>query len=270
MRRIPFLIVCLAALTAGFTSSARCEVHVALLPADAQVEPYEVFNLQLVVTEAGSAFNAYDITIEFDPSLITFVPRPQSEQEGELMTGACANRIQWFDENNGVITLTYSLLCPGVSVTGPGVLYELQFVAGATPVVTEVHVADVRFANAGILVGPAYPADALVHIGAVTGMPSDGPGVTRSVLHPPFPNPFQSSVQIAFTPGRSGLVRIDVVSVSGRVVQRLTGGEMQAGASRTFTWNGRDEAGLPVAAGVYWVRVLAPDGPFSTRLVKIR
>jgi len=60
------------------------------------------FDLELRVTQAGSAFNGFDADVSFDPSAITFVPlSPTSLQQGSLMTSACGNTFHRFTASAG-------------------------------------------------------------------------------------------------------------------------------------------------------------------------
>ena len=68
------------------------------------------------------------------------------------------------------------------------------------------------------------------------------------------PNPFNPRAKVAFDVPRSGHVGVSVHDMRGRVVRRLVSGDLEAGRHEVI-WNGRDDAGSPVATGVYLVRV---------------
>ena len=75
----------------------------------------------------------------------------------------------------------------------------------------------------------------------------------------PTPNPFVTEVQIPWGDGSAG-----IFDVAGRRI-RLLGRHASAGG--TLIWDGRDDVGRVVPAGVYLVR---PDGPGSAvRVVRI-
>ncbi len=74
-------------------------------------------------------------------------------------------------------------------------------------------------------------------------------------LRPASPNPFAESTAIAYSvPTGGGHVEITVYDVSGRVVRTLTSAWMDAGDG-VAVWDGRDDAGRPVATGVYFARL---------------
>ncbi len=151
---------------------AHADVHFAVRPSLVNVQPGEVFEVELTITETGSAFNGYDAVVGYDPAVLTFQQRPQAQQEGPLMTGACPNRFHDFHAMpaDGILSVTHVLLCAGVSVTGPGVVYRLQFVAGQNNATTSISLLDgTAFYLAGVYVTPVFLENAEVQIGLGTG-----------------------------------------------------------------------------------------------------
>jgi hypothetical protein len=74
------------------------------------------------------------------------------------------------------------------------------------------------------------------------------------------PNPFNPKTALRFELRTAGPARLTVIDVAGRVVRRLVDGPLEAGA-HAAQWDGTDEAGRPVAGGIYLVRFEA--GGFS-------
>jgi hypothetical protein len=83
------------------------------------------------------------------------------------------------------------------------------------------------------------------------------------------PNPFRSSVRIAFRMGRAGPVELAVYDVTGGRVRVLAGGEVLPAGEREVAWDGRREDGEPAPAGVYWVRLRSLDGTDQRRFSKL-
>jgi flagellar hook assembly protein FlgD len=71
------------------------------------------------------------------------------------------------------------------------------------------------------------------------------------------------------TMGREGGVAIRVQDVAGRVVREITKGHMEAG-EHAIAWNGTDEDGKRVGAGVYFLSVEGPDLDLKRRVVLVR
>jgi hypothetical protein len=148
-------------------------VHVALLPASQTVAPGSEFELTLTVTQAGSAFNAFDAYVGFDPTALTPVPMsPISQQEGAYFVGSCGSRLHRFRAGVDRDTVSDVLLCAGASRTGPGDIYRLRFRASETPQATVVRfLPGLQFYNAGLFVEPEYATDAVVGIGGAPPAP---------------------------------------------------------------------------------------------------
>lgn len=93
-------------------------------------------------------------------------------------------------------------------------------------------------------------------------------GSTRLELAAPAPNPSRSSSTLAYSLTRDGDVTLAVHDLQGRLVRMLASGRHVAGSHRT-AWDGRDEAGSATRAGIYFVRLVTPEGSRETRLVRL-
>ncbi len=80
-----------------------------------------------------------------------------------------------------------------------------------------------------------------------------------------------SAARISLTVARAGEVEVRVCDIAGRRVRELLRGNSGAG-TREVEWDGRDDAGAPVKAGVYFVRARLPgtEAPITTSLVWLR
>ena len=87
------------------------------------------------------------------------------------------------------------------------------------------------------------------------------------------PNPVVSSTVIVYSPAAHGqlssFVNLSVFDVSGRLVRILFDGSEPDG-QQSFSWNGCDEAGVPVPGGVYIARASSPCGSVMLRLAVLR
>jgi hypothetical protein len=68
-----------------------------------------------------------------------------------------------------------------------------------------------------------------------------------------FPNPSQGTVDFRFRIGTPSPVSAQVFDLAGRLVRELEG--VNAGRTVTLSWDGRNRAGVPVAGGIYFIRV---------------
>ena len=77
------------------------------------------------------------------------------------------------------------------------------------------------------------------------------------------PNPFRSSTTINYQLQAAGAVSLKVYNIAGQLVRTLVDGAQGAGA-RSVQWDGKDNHGRAVSAGVYHYR-LASGGRQQTK-----
>jgi hypothetical protein len=82
------------------------------------------------------------------------------------------------------------------------------------------------------------------------------------------PNPSRADARIVFelASAQSGEVR--VFDVRGTVVRTLAQGTLSAGR-HSFTWDGRTDTGVRTASGIYFVKLVLPNGTRHTKVVRI-
>jgi hypothetical protein len=97
-------------------------------------------------------------------------------------------------------------------------------------------------------------------ITAVSGPAAALPGSFR--LEQNVPNPFNATTTIRYTLAQAQPVELWLFNLAGQRVRRLAGGRQAAGEHQV-TWDGRDEAGRPVATGIYFYRL--EGTPTATR-----
>lgn len=102
---------------------------------------------------------------------------------------------------------------------------------------------------------------------ATTGV-SDVSSALRTTHVSATPNPFRSHVDLRFERSGSGDSEVTIHDVTGRRVRRLVGGAADAGAHRV-TWDGRDDSGERVAAGIYWARVSTGARNVTAKLLRV-
>ena len=83
------------------------------------------------------------------------------------------------------------------------------------------------------------------------------------------PNPFNSETVISYFLLEPGTARLEVFSVIGQRVAVLRQGYQQAGYHQLH-WNGRDDAGRPLASGVYLYRLMTSEGILTRKLTLLR
>ncbi len=116
-------------------------------------------------------------------------------------------------------------------------------------------------------VGSAFatgPAFTLVATGAA---PAEIP--TAFALDAPAPSPFHTQARLRYHLPRAAGVALAVYDATGRRVRTLVAEPRAAGTHET-TWDGRDDAGVPVASGVYLCRLVADSHSFTRTLLFVR
>jgi hypothetical protein len=221
------------------------------------VAPGDTFTLSLQVLEPADPFNAFDASIRFDPARVEFVPTtPVTAQRGPLMTGACPSTpFHVFSATPDSLRITLSLLCSGVTVTGPGEIYRVRFRAlaptGPTPITLGPFT---RFFNAGFAVNPLLKRGVTVQIGIPTGV---GPGGATGVSAP-WPNPSRGRGAIALGMPEAGEARLELLDLAGRV--RLRRSWALAAGEQRLEWDAGD-----LEPGLYFVHVRSRDGSAVVR-----
>jgi len=98
----------------------------------------------------------------------------------------------------------------------------------------------------------------------VCGFFGDTPNETHlsgpvNYLHQSRPNPFNTRAAIRFSLASAGDVEVAIYDVAGRLVKTLIDDQAPAGES-SLAWDGTDNAGNRVGAGVFWVQMTTQDG----------
>jgi len=85
-----------------------------------------------------------------------------------------------------------------------------------------------------------------------------------------YPNPFNRGTSIALELPGEAAVDLRVFDVSGRLVTTLVDGERRNAGRHEFAWDGTDERGVPVAAGVYFARADAGGSVSSAKMIFLK
>lgn len=102
-----------------------------------------------------------------------------------------------------------------------------------------------------------------------TGRRGDGEIPTRFALEQNYPNPFNPSTSIAFGLPETAGVNLIVYDLLGRKVATIAEGVRPAGW-HTAQWDGRDDAGKPVASGIYLYRLQSGQFMQTRKMLLVR
>lgn len=115
-----------------------------------------------------------------------------------------------------------------------------------------------------------------LYVAKVSGMASTSPtgvepptgAVTGFALRQNTPNPFRAGTAIAFQLPTSSRIELRVYDARGALMRTVADAAMGAGR-HVMTWDGRNDQGSPVAAGVYFARLTTADGLRQTRKMTV-
>jgi hypothetical protein len=102
----------------------------------------------------------------------------------------------------------------------------------------------------------------------VTGTAPATPPAPTFALERPSPTPFRTSTRIDFVLPAAAPARLEVFAPGGGRVRTLAAGALDPGAHEAV-WDGRDEGGRLVGAGVYFVRLECAGRTAVRRLVRL-
>ncbi|HEY3216067.1 MAG TPA: putative Ig domain-containing protein, partial [Candidatus Eisenbacteria bacterium] len=92
---------------------------------------------------------------------------------------------------------------------------------------------------------------------------------TTTSLAPAAPNPFRHGTTLAFALAQPGVVELAVYSVDGRRVRTLIKDSRGPGEYR-IVWDGHDDHGNAVGAGIYYARLIAGPRSYGRSMVHVR
>ena len=92
---------------------------------------------------------------------------------------------------------------------------------------------------------------------------------SQPALLPNYPNPFNSSTQIAYRLAAPGLVRLTIYNALGQAVRTMVD-QVQGPGEYQVAWDARDQQGTLVASGVYLMRLQYPSGRQTRRLLCLK
>lgn len=202
----------------------------------------ETFTVPVRMSGAGNVLGA-SLRFGFDAKVAEFV----SAEAGGLLSAQGREGVV-LSPAAGVVD--FALLGEGSGVLGEGTLLDVTFrrIGAGDPAIVLEGVTARDAANRPVALAGTTPAAPLA-----TQMGS------------PFPNPFRGSTSLRLALARDGRAKVAIYDLVGRRVRTLVSGLQPAG-ERMLVWDGRDDEGRSVPAGLYLVRFTG-DGVEQSRRV---
>jgi len=259
---------------AGPVSAGVEPFPVSFLPASVVADSGASFSVGLEADSGAAQFNAYEVTISFDPAMLAF----EGVTQGALMLGACGHTIWFKTQTESTVTYSHSLLCADTSLDGPGELSRYTFRALASGVTTLAIVSsqDSSFFDAGIFINPSHPTRprqvSFGEVAVVVGTDPTGaprPEATPGLRLDVVPNPLRGTGRVLFDTPRPGPVELETIDVAGRVVRHRAWAELPSGRHEA-AWSDRTDDGRPLPPGVYFVRLTHSAGSRAVKIALVR
>lgn len=203
----------------------------------------ETFVVPVRMAGAGNVLGA-SLAFAYDAKVVEFV----SAEAGGLLQSQGREGVV-LSPSAGVVD--FALLGEGAGVQGEGALVNVTF--------RRVGAGEAAIALKGVTARDA--ANRPVNLAGATPV---APTVT--MMSSPFPNPFRGSTSLRLALAREGQAKVAVYDLVGRRVRTLVTGLQPAG-ERMLVWDGRDDGGREVPAGLYLVRFTGDGVEQSRRII---
>ncbi len=110
----------------------------------------------------------------------------------------------------------------------------------------------------------------LVNVGNLTGIIAEQEQIPKEyVLYQNYPNPFNPETTIKYGLPKNSEIEIQIFDLLGRKIKTLKIGPQKAGYY-LLKWNGTDDAGNPVASGVYLYQLRAGNFVQTRKMILMR
>ena len=163
----------------------------------------------------------------------------------------------WTPED-GMVSVTDFLAGHGIA-PDPG--FDIRSLTGVTPDGTVI------LGDGQDMSAPFTVKSFVIRLDAIVSAPVAAAGGTALLTMRP--NPTRGGTTLAFPLDRSARVTVSIHDAAGRVVRRLHDGALAAGRNE-LAWDGRNAGGAPIAAGVYYVRIVTGSSTRVGRIVVLR
>jgi len=88
-------------------------------------------------------------------------------------------------------------------------------------------------------------------------------------LHQNYPNPFNPNTIISYDLPKSGIVNINIIDISGKIVKTLINGHQDAG-SRSIHWNSITDKGEKVTSGLYFYTIKVEGRSYTRKMILLK
>jgi hypothetical protein len=211
-------------------------------PAEMNINAFSIGEIVIKI-DSVNAFRAYSIHLSYDPQRL----RCLSITQATFFSNWQTFYYEVIDSNAGLLKIDEAILGVGYE-NGSGDLIKVQFQALIEGDVNlNFVVADLRdTSNSQIEI---QTENGIIHILDPTSVDDvTKKSINNNLLS--YPNPFNSSTRIEYTPAYNLETKFDIYSITGEKVFSFTA-EPQNGQNISFVWNGNNNNGELLPSGMY-------------------
>jgi hypothetical protein len=194
--------------------------------------------------EGDGAVRALSVTLDYDAAVV----EPVGMEDGALLAGAPHVTLSSRPGNVDVGLL-------GAGLAGRGRLATLRFRVRAE-------------GEARIGLGAVEARDGTNRAVTLGRTASVRAAPERTMLSAGMPTPFRQGTQFEYALVRSGRATLAIYSVDGRRIRTLQSGAREAGVYRV-AWDGQDDDGRAVVAGLYFARLTTADASITRTVMRV-
>lgn len=219
---------------------ARLDLQVIGGPPMHALQPGDLLGVEVSAHGLGQ-LAGYEFDLGFDETLLR--PLQDRTERGDIFDENPHGSVFQTRVEENRLRVMGSRVGKDWAASGDGQLLRLWFeVQRESP-----HLADGLELGEGVLLNPGYVQQ------SVTWQTSLGDLLLprETMLQPNYPNPFNPTTLLPFSLSREQDVRLEIYNLLGQRIRTLVAGPMDAGF-HTLLWNGRDDGGRYVAAGLYF------------------
>lgn len=118
--------------------------------------------------------------------------------------------------------------------------------------------------------GQDGPWSAPVSVQVTTLAVEDQPNVAAQMALVAYPNPFSTETRISFTLPQASTAAVRIYNVAGQLVQTVLPSQQLTAGSYDLRWDGTNQQGQAVAAGLYILKLTADNNQLNRRVVLLR
>ncbi|MFC1525327.1 FlgD immunoglobulin-like domain containing protein [Candidatus Latescibacterota bacterium] len=219
-------------------------------------ETGEVIGVELAASDLDD-LAGYELEVSYDEGVLRLVP--ERTESGAIFADNPHGSVFQARAADGVLQVISSRIGKAWSAEGSGSLARMWFEVLDSGVESAIEPGE------GVLLSPQYRPTEARWSQSLAGLFLP----VEPALDPNYPNPFNPSTTIPFALPAAQHVRVEIYNMLGQRVRILMSGLVQPGF-HSLVWNGRDDGGHQVGAGLYVSLLETPDFRQTRKMMLVK